>query len=88
MIEASAGRTSRPARDREDKTMTATKNIVTDRDIAYAVGTAADAWGDTDYWVDETGETIGLKRATAHGGQTRKRKTPKPTPSICATPRI
>lgn len=50
--------------------MTATaQNITTDRDIAYAVGTAADAWGDTDYWVDETGETIGLKRSTTHGGQ-------------------
>lgn len=53
--------------------MTATvENITTDRDIAYAVGTAADAWGNTDYWVDETGETsetIGLKRSTTHGGQ-------------------
>ena len=50
--------------------MTATiKGIATDRDIAYAVGTAADAWGDTDYWVDETGDVIGLKRATPHGGQ-------------------
>lgn len=50
--------------------MTATtENITTDKDIAYAVGTAADAWGDTDYWVDETGETIGLKRATTDGGQ-------------------
>lgn len=39
--------------------MTATvENIATDRDIAYAVGTAADAWSNTDYWVDETGETI------------------------------
>lgn len=48
-----------PAKDREDKTMTTTvENIATDTDIAYAVGTAADAWGDTDYWVDETGETI------------------------------
>lgn len=51
--------------------MTATvENITTDKDVAYAVGTAADAWGDTDYWVDETGEIIGLKRATANGGQT------------------
>lgn len=51
--------------------MTATvENIATDRDIAYAVGTAADAWGDTDYWRDETGETIGLMRRTPHGGQT------------------
>lgn len=50
--------------------MTATiENITTDRDLAYAVGTAANAWGDTDYWVDETGEVIGLKRATANGGQ-------------------
>ena len=50
--------------------MTATvESITTDIDIAYAVGTAADTWGDTDYWVDETGETIGLKRATIHGGQ-------------------
>lgn len=38
--------------------MTTTENIATDRDIAYAVGTTADAWVDTDYWVDETGETI------------------------------
>lgn len=50
--------------------MTATvESITTDKDLAYAVGTAADAWGDTDYWVDETGKTIGLKRGTAHGGQ-------------------
>lgn len=50
--------------------MTATiENIATDRDIAYAVGTAANAWGDTDYWVDETGDVIGLKRATPHGGR-------------------
>ena len=56
MIESSAGRTSHPARDREDKTMTTTaQNITTDRDLAYAVGTAANAWGDTDYWTDETG---------------------------------
>lgn len=34
--------------------MTTTESITTDTDIAYAVGTAADAWGDTDYWVDET----------------------------------
>lgn len=51
--------------------MTATvENITTDTELAYAVGTAAAAWGDTDYWVDETGETIGLKRNTADGGQT------------------
>lgn len=49
--------------------MTATENITTDTDIAYAVGTAANAWSDTDYWTDESGETIGLKRATPHGGQ-------------------
>lgn len=48
---------------------TTVENIATDTDIAYAVGTAADAWGDTDYWVDETGETIGLKRAATDGGQ-------------------
>ena len=50
--------------------MTATvENIVTDSELAYAVGTAADAWGDTDYWGDGTGETIGLKRDTTDGGQ-------------------
>lgn len=49
--------------------MTATEDIATDGDIAYAVGTAADAWDDTDYWVDETGETIGLMRRTSDGGQ-------------------
>lgn len=49
--------------------MTATENIATDRDIAYAVGTAANAWGDTGYWVDETGEVIGLKRGTTNDGQ-------------------
>lgn len=49
---------------------TTIEGITTDTDIAYAVGTAADAWGDTDYWTDETGETIGLKRSTANGGQT------------------
>lgn len=52
--------------------MTTTENITTDTDIAYAVGTAANAWSDTDYWVDETGETgetIGLKRDTDDGGQ-------------------
>lgn len=50
--------------------MTATvENITTDRDIAYAVGAAADAWGDTDYWVDETGDVIGLMRRTTHAGQ-------------------
>jgi len=48
---------------------TTIENITTDRDIAYAVGTAANAWGDTDYWVNETGETIGLKRGTPHGGR-------------------
>lgn len=48
---------------------TTIENITTDKDIAYAVGTAANAWGDTDYWVDETGETIGLMRGTTHGGQ-------------------
>lgn len=69
MIETSAGRTSLPARGREDKTMTATESITTDRNIAYAVCTAADAWSDTDYWVDETGDVIGLKRPTLHGGQ-------------------
>lgn len=50
--------------------MTATvEGIATDRDLAYAVGTAAAAWGDTDYWTDETGNVIGLKRGTDHGGQ-------------------
>lgn len=50
--------------------MTATvESATTDTDIAYAVGTAANAWGDTDYWVDETGETISLKRSTVNGGQ-------------------
>lgn len=50
--------------------MTATtQSITTDKELAYAVGTVADTWGDTDYWVDETGETIGLKRATTQGGQ-------------------
>lgn len=50
--------------------MTATvESITTDKDIAYAVGTAANAWGDTDYWADETGETIGLKRSTTNGRQ-------------------
>lgn len=48
---------------------TTVENITTDRDLAYAVGTAADAWGDTDYWVDETGDVIGLMRGTIHGGQ-------------------
>ena len=50
--------------------MTTTENITTDKDVAYAVGTAANAWGDTDYWVDETGETIDLKRGTTDDGQT------------------
>lgn len=50
--------------------MTATvENITTDTDIAYTVGTAANAWNDTNYWVDETGETIGLKRNTTNGGR-------------------
>lgn len=49
--------------------MTATENITTDTDIAYAVGTAANTWGDTDYWVDETGKTIGLKRDATDGGR-------------------
>jgi hypothetical protein len=31
---------------------TTVENITTDTDIA------ANAWGDTDYWVNETGETI------------------------------
>ena len=48
---------------------TTAENITTDKDAAYAVGTAANAWGDTDYWTDETGETIGLMRGTTHGGQ-------------------
>ena len=48
--------------------MTATENITTDTDIAYAVGTAANAWNNTDYWVDETGNVIGLMRGTTHGG--------------------
>lgn len=47
---------------------TTVESITTDKDLAYAVGTAANAWGDTDYWVDETGETIGLMRGTTHGG--------------------
>lgn len=50
--------------------MTATvEGITTDTELAYAVGTAAAAWGDTNYWTDETGETIGLKRRTTNGGQ-------------------
>lgn len=49
--------------------MTATKGITTDTELAYTVGTAAAAWGDTDYWVNEAGQTIGLKRATDDGGQ-------------------
>lgn len=48
---------------------TTVENITTDTDIAYAIGTAADAWDDTDYWVNETGDVISLKRATPHGGQ-------------------
>ena len=48
---------------------TTIESIATDTDIAYAVGTAANAWGDTDYWVDETGEIIGLMRGTTHGGR-------------------
>lgn len=50
--------------------MTATvESITTDKDLAYAVGTAASAWDDTDYWTDETGNVIGLKRGTTYGGQ-------------------
>lgn len=50
--------------------MTATvENITTDTELAYAVGTAANAWSDTDYWTDETGNVIGLKRGTTHDGQ-------------------
>lgn len=48
---------------------TTVENITTDTELAYAVGTAAATWGDTDYWVNETGETIGLKRNTTDGGQ-------------------
>lgn len=48
---------------------TTVENITTDRDIAYAVGAAANAWSNTDYWVDETGETIGLKLDTTDGGR-------------------
>ena len=48
---------------------TTVENITTDTDIAYAIGTAAGAWGDTDYWVDETDNVIGLMRGTTHGGQ-------------------
>lgn len=48
---------------------TTVESITTDTELAYAVGTAAAAWGDTDYWTDETGKTIGLKRSTTHGGQ-------------------
>ena len=48
---------------------TTVESITTDRDLAYVVGTAAAAWDDTDYWTDEVGETIGLKRSTTHGGQ-------------------
>lgn len=49
--------------------MTATvRDITTDKDLAYAVGTAAAAWGDTDYWTDEAGNVIGLMRGTTHGG--------------------
>lgn len=50
--------------------MTATvEGITTDRDLAYAVGTAAAAWGDTDYWTDDAGNVIGLMRRAANGGQ-------------------
>ena len=48
---------------------TTVENIATDTDIAYSVGTAANAWGDTDYWTDETGDVIGLMRRTADGGR-------------------
>lgn len=50
--------------------MTATESITTDTELAYAVGTAATAWGDTDYWTDKTGQVIGLKRSTTDSGQT------------------
>lgn len=49
--------------------MTTTEGITTDTELAYAVGTTADAWGDTDYWTDETGNVIGLMRGTTQGGQ-------------------
>lgn len=48
---------------------TTAQSITTDTELAYAVGTAAAAWDDTDYWVNEAGETIGLKRSTTDGGQ-------------------
>lgn len=48
---------------------TTTQNITTDTELAYAVGTAANAWDDTDYWTDQTGETIGLRRGTIYDGQ-------------------
>lgn len=48
---------------------TTAESITTDKDVAYAVGTAANAWDDTDYWVDGTDEVIGLMRGTTHGGQ-------------------
>lgn len=48
---------------------TTIESITTDKDVAYAVSTAANAWSDTDYWEDETGEIIGLMRRTTNGGQ-------------------
>ena len=48
---------------------TTVEGITTDKDLAYVVGTAAAAWGDTDYWTDETGNIIGLTRDTTHGVQ-------------------
>lgn len=48
---------------------TIVEGITTDTELAYAVGTAAAAWDDTDYWTDETGNVIGLKRSATHGGQ-------------------
>ena len=48
---------------------TTIKGITTDKALAYAVGTAAAAWDDTDYWTDETGNVIGLKRGTTYDGQ-------------------
>lgn len=48
---------------------TTVEDVTTDRGVAYAVGTAANAWSDTDYWVDETGNVIGLKQDTTDGGR-------------------
>lgn len=47
--------------------MTATKSIATDSDLVYAVCAAADAWDDTTFRTDETGEAVGLMRDTPHG---------------------